>query len=351
MSPSLLFRVDAGRTIGAGHVMRCLALAQACRGRDGRARFLVRCDAPAIAERLRREEFEVEDAPAASGSSGDLAATIAAARRAEASWVVLDGARCGPEFERSLLGVGLRLAVIDDTGGRAEFHADLVLNQNLHADERLYPRRAARTELLLGPRYVLLRREFLEARPGPRAIPAIARKILVTLGGSDAPNHTRTVLRALERVDEPGLSAVAVIGGGNPHAAELEKEARGGRVALRILRDVTQMPELMADAELAVSAGGTTVWELAYMGVPTLVGITSPLEEQLVEGLRAGGVFPDLGWLDRAGEEDLARSIGKLIRDPEARAGMSARGRSLIDGGGCARVLDCMERIEGGRHG
>jgi len=299
---------------------------------------------------VRAEGFEVSAVAAESGSDGDLAATIAAAREAEASWVVLDGPRFGPEFQGPLGGAGLRLLVIDDAGSNPRSHADILLNQNLHAEGRMYSTREDTTELLLGPRYVLLRREFLEREDRHRATPAVARRILVTLGGADPSNHTRKVLRCLGRVDEPELTAMAVVGGANPHGQSLADAARAGRVPVRLLENVTGMPALMAEADLAVSSGGTTVWELAYMGVPTLVGITSPLEERLVLGLRARGVFPDVGWLDRASEEDLALAIGGLIRDAAARDEMSRRGRALIDGGGCERVLDCMDRIGEMRH-
>ena len=97
------------------------------------------------------------------------------------------------------------------------YSADVVLNQNLHAHERLYEKREPYTKLLLGTNYVLLRREFLKRERVPRDFSEPGRKVLVTLGGGDSGNVTRNVIQALEKVSVPDMEVDVVVGPTNAH--------------------------------------------------------------------------------------------------------------------------------------
>jgi len=271
MTGSLLLRADASETIGTGHVMRCLALAQAWQDTGGRVVFLMATEAPAVEARLQSEGMEVIHLPVQPGSRDDAIQTADLARRVGADWVVVDGYHFGADYQRTIRGLGLHLLFIDDHGHADHYSADLVLNQNIHAHEGIYKNREPYTRLLLGTRYVLLRREFLKWRGWKREIPEVARKVLVTMGGSDPDNVTLKVIQALQQVDVDGLETIVVVGGGNPHYEELQSSVQESRFPVLLESNVTNMPELMAWADVAVSAGGSTSWELAFMGVPALV--------------------------------------------------------------------------------
>lgn len=343
MRRHLVVRADADARIGSGHVMRCLALAQGWQERNGSATFVLAGEAPALEGRLRSEGMDVVRLAVEAGSDEDASATAETAGRLSASWVLVDGCHFDAGFQQALKRSGARLFVLDDDGHAEHYFADLVLNQNLHARESLYARREPGTRLLLGLRYVLLRREFRTFRRVERDVPLVARRILVTLGGSDRENHTLRVLEALERLEAEEIHAVAVVGGGNPHACLLEDAAGRSRVPVRLVRNATNMPELMAASDVAFSTAGTTVWELAYMGVPSLVGATSPLEDLLCAGLRDQNLFTPLGRLERVSAAELAVALGGIIHDEESRREMSARGQSLVDGRGVARVVARLE--------
>src|SRR5206468_95107 len=179
---TLIVRADATAAIGHGHVMRCLALAQAWQDRGGECVFAMTEPIPGIKARLCAEGFEVIPLTVMPGRSEDAAQLAELARFRDASWVVVDGYEFRAEYHRALKSAAVRLLVIDDSGHAGSYCSDLVLDQNAGTRESLYDRRAPYTELLLGSRYAMLRREFRRWPEWKREIPPIARKILIAMG-------------------------------------------------------------------------------------------------------------------------------------------------------------------------
>jgi spore coat polysaccharide biosynthesis predicted glycosyltransferase SpsG len=92
-------------------------------------------------------------------------------------------------------------------------------------------------------------------------------------------------------------------------------------------------------ADLAVSAGGSTCWELAFMGVPTVVLVLTEDQNGVGKGLAAEDIAVNLGWHEEVSEEQIAEALRKLIEERVRREMMSARGRQLIDGQGAERAV------------
>lgn len=339
MSDRLLFRVDASTKIGMGHAMRCLALAQAWQDMGRQAIFLIAIEAPVLEERLRSENIGIEHLSATPGSLEDAKETLCFAHQIETSWIVLDGYHFEAEYQRILKDAGFKLLVIDDCGYAEHYYADLVLNQNISADENLYFNREPYTQLLLGTRYTLLRREFLQWRGWQRETPAVARKILVTLGGSDPDNVTLKVIQALQQVKIEGLEAIVVVGGSNPHYEQLETAVQMPPFPISLKRNAINMPELMAWADVAIAAGGSTNWELAFMGLPSLVIIIADNQQETVDRLEKMGTIINLGWHKEVNFLDITEAIASLLVNTELRERMTQLSKKLVDGEGNRRVL------------
>jgi UDP-2,4-diacetamido-2,4,6-trideoxy-beta-L-altropyranose hydrolase len=296
-------------------------------------------DAPKVEHRVKSEGMQIIHLSAHLGSADDALQTAALARGMDASWVVVDGYHFGAEYEQLVKAAGLRLLVIDDNGHADRYHADIVLNQNLHAHEGLYANREYYTRLLLGPHYVLLRREFWSWRDWRREIPEVARRVLVTMGGGDRNNLTLMVIEALEQIMIDGLDARVLVGGSNPRFEELQSAIRDFKVSIRLERNVTNIPELVAWADVAVSAAGTTAWELAFMGVPSLFLIQADNQRETAERLDALGVASNLGRPTELSCDKLARELVNLMVAADRRTEMARLGRQLVDGEGATRVL------------
>ena len=338
----LLVRVDSGINLGSGHVMRCLALAQAWQDGVGDVVFVLATESPNAEARLTAEGFEALHINAKPGSAEDARLTMKLAHKYGASWVVVDGYHFGGDYQKIIKEAGLNLLFIDDYGHADYYPADIVLNQNIHADENLYLNRASYTKLLLGTRYVLLRREFLRWQGYKREIPEIARKMLVTMGGSDPQNVTLKVLQALKNIDIDGFEAVCVVGGSNPHYDALKDFVETANLPVRIERDVKDMSQLMAWADVAITAGGTTCWELAFMGVP-FVGLSRAKQEAiLLQETTRIGMSLNMGEHQNLEPCDISEVLMRLIKDKRQRSTMISIGCLNIDELGFQRLIKAM---------
>jgi len=333
---ALLVRADASEAIGIGHVMRCLALTKAWQGTGGQVYYLMAESIPVLEERLALEGVTIKKISAAPGSVSDAEQTVAEARRLSAAWVVADGYRFEADYIRKLKAVGPRVLFLDDDGRFDFYAADVVLNQNISANAAMYDRRESFTRLLLGSEYVLLRPEFLvELRN--REYPATARKVLVTMGGSDSENLTRKVLLALLRL-ETNIEVRIVTGSGNPWHEELQILA-DRRAGFQLESSPANMAPLMRWADIAISGAGSTCWELAYLGLPAIVIALSRDQREIASALAQNQVAVSLGWHANLTEERISDTLNGLLDDQERRRAMSERGLKLVDGRGAKRVV------------
>jgi UDP-2,4-diacetamido-2,4,6-trideoxy-beta-L-altropyranose hydrolase len=341
-SRKLLIRADANVEIGTGHVMRCLALAQAWQDRDGDVVFAMAQSSAGIDERLRREQAQISKLDVVPGSTDDAVRTARLTRDIQADWAIVDGYHFDSAYQRFLKDEGLKLLVIDDYGHAGHYSADVVVNQNISAKESLYASREKYTRLCLGLDYVLLRREFKAWQEWKREIAPVAKKILVTMGGSDPENITSAVLRAMRLVDIDGIELIVVVGPGNPNGEMLEGEAAGSNGLIRLCRNVTNIPELMSCADAAISAAGSTCWELCFLGLSAALIDVAENQRPIAEALGQDGAGIHLGSGHTLSGEEIRGRIRSLMLSPAARSYMSERARRLVDGRGAERVIAAM---------
>ncbi len=327
--------------MGTGHVMRCLALAQAWQDAGGRATFAMAEPSAFLRERLRKESIALSEIGAPPGTDADAAETITLARQHSASWIVVDGYRFDGEYQRALKNGGFKVLFLDDYGHAGHYSADLILNQNISAKEILYENREPYSRLLLGTHYCLLRREFTSWRQWKREVAPVGRKVLLTMGGSDPGNFTGKAVAALQSL-ESEIEAVVVIGGSNAHDELSQTAWTGGKKTITVLRDVSNMAELMAWADVAISAAGTTCWELCLMGLPSLLIDLADNQTRLAKQLDERGCAVHLGSAQEASSKSLPHRLNTLLNSFEVRQRLSMRARELVDGAGASRVVSVL---------
>jgi UDP-2,4-diacetamido-2,4,6-trideoxy-beta-L-altropyranose hydrolase len=334
---NLIFRADASAALGIGHVMRCLAIAQSWQDGGGRA-FLVSSGASAgLRERLRSEGVGLIMLSAPPGTEADALETARVARECRSPWVVADGYSFDGAYQQRIRDEGIRVFLIDDMGSKSRVHADVVMNQNLHAEENLYPLREPETRLLLGTRFVVLRRDFLAHRPKGRSRRASPRTCLITLGGGDVHNASSLLARAVLDHGPRDLHLRVLVGVLNPHLKALEALASGP--SCEVISNVKDMPELMSWADFALTAAGSTSWELAYMGVPFLAVVLADNQRPIAESLERAGAALNLGEYRDLSVEIVARRLREVIGSSDVREDLAARSSALVDGEGNRRVL------------
>ncbi len=344
MNKNLIIRADATTRIGTGHIMRCIALAQAWQDRGGDVTFLSHCDSEALRQRIIDEGFDFINIEKPCPDPNDLSFTldmlsaISHQLSATSPWLALDGYHFTPDYQKVIRENGYKLLVIDDMAHLAHYHADILLNQNIHASSLNYSCDKD-TVKLLGCEYVLLRREFLKYKDWKREIPEKAKKILVTMGGADPDNVTLKIIKALNSLNDSDLKVKIIAGPANPNINTLEKELHLSPFNCELLCGVSNMPELMAWSDMAVTAAGSTCWELAFMGVPSITVVISGNQQDVASGLDRAKIFKTVGLYKKISKDILIMDLTTLMQDKELREKKSRLGRQLIDGKGSKNVV------------
>ncbi|MDO8295488.1 MAG: UDP-2,4-diacetamido-2,4,6-trideoxy-beta-L-altropyranose hydrolase [Caulobacter sp.] len=312
-SPRILFVCDAGPGVGGGHVMRCLTLAGALAAKGAACAFVRTPEAADILARYAPDMPLVGE---------DAAADL----------VVLDSYRMAPATEAGWRARAGRLAVIDDLARPHD--ADLVLDPSFGREARDY----SAPVVLAGPAYALVRPAFAAARAGALARRGEqVRRCLVSLGLTDVGGITGRVAAALADI---GLALDVVVGAGAPSLPALRAMADEGRLTLHI--DSDDMAGLITRADVCVGAGGSSVWERACLGLPTVTLILADNQRDMAMRLDAAGVTLALDARWPGLEARLAEAVARLVGDDALRAGLSARSADLCDGLGAERAAEAL---------
>jgi len=328
--PRLVLRADAGGLRGSGHVMRCLALAEAWIGRGGEAALVAAGLPSGLAARARAIGVVCNEISASPGAPEDAAALRAFA--AAAAGLVVDGYHFDVAYLDAVAGAA-PLLVVDDVAALVRYPAALLLNQNIHADAALYAGRT-RAKLLLGPDFALLRGEFR------KVLPTLDRAgLFATFGGVDPHRASEAFLAAAHDLPQ-GVGASLAIGGANPRADEIARTAVALGVA--IVRDVTDMAARLARAKLVVTAGGSTLWEGCAAGAPMLVLSVVAEEHVSATALAARGACRYLGRLADIAPPAIAAAVAQALGDAPGLHAIGAAARTLVDGFGADRVVDAL---------
>lgn len=335
---TLCLRADAGPTMGAGHLMRCLALAQSWLSQGGQALLLTARATPLpLRQRMEQEGLAVHLLEAAPATIADAEETTAVAAKAHAQWIALDGYHFTPDYQHAL-GSKFPLLWLEDTAAQEHPAAAILLNQNLHAHAALYDRKCRDTQLLLGPRFALLRREFQQLTP-PSSRP---EHLLITLGGSDPNNISAAIIRALAASPTPLPPVRLVIGAANPHRESLVQLAQSlaPQLAVEWIVAPPDMAALMAEASLAISAAGSTCWELACLGLPMILVVIADNQQPIAAELAQRGAALAVGQVDEGFAARLQTVVSQLLAQPNERASLARAARQIVDGRGARRVVE-----------
>ena len=332
-----MVRADANSSIGTGHVMRCLALAQAWLDSGAEVVFVTENLLPVLSERLKAERIKVLSIETYD-LKHDAGRTVEIARDLSVEWIIVDGYKFDSEYHRKLKNDGFRVLCIDGIGHIKHYYADIVLNNNIGREEDLYLDRQSYTKLLLGSQYILLRREFTSRRIEKRKIANIAKNLLITLGGGDTYLAITKVLQALNNLNNYKLHVKVVLGYINYDIDKLKSIINNTSIDLLFLQNVEEMQDLMIWADFAISAGGTTCWEIAYYGLPNIVLVLAENQKENATFLYLNQVSIYAGEIENISIFQLSETIERLMINKKLRRSMSQRGQQLIDGLGSSRV-------------
>jgi UDP-2,4-diacetamido-2,4,6-trideoxy-beta-L-altropyranose hydrolase len=316
---------EGGLNIGFGHITRCLSLCQAFEANGILPEFIVNGDESIDGvfkdrQHKRLNWLEHEKRVLASIKDADI--------------VIIDSYLADIDFYREVSG-SVRVAVFIDDNKRVDYPKGVVVNGSISAERLHYPARE-NIAYLLGPKYIPLRKEFWNTPE--KEIRDNVTSIMVTFGGDDMRNLTPKVMELLAK-DYPGLSRQIVIGKGFRNPKQIEAAADHNTI-LHHNPDAETMLNIMLSSDVAISACGQTLYELARVGVPAIAVAVADNQFNNASGWRQAGFIEYAGWWEDGMLLDNVRSALRLLEDGDGRKKMSRNGRTEVDGKGANRVVD-----------
>jgi spore coat polysaccharide biosynthesis protein SpsF len=325
----LVARADRSVSGGSGHVARMESLLAAWIELGGSSTLIGAGLDEGWRARLARHGIETEP------PGPSIAEDVSRAGRLGASAMIFDGYEFGPDAIGSAR-AHLPTVAMDDFAG-FDHPADLVINQNPGTSSERYLRQSR-----CGLPFVLLRSEFREALDSPRD----ARRVVVTLGSSDPAGMTVPITEALMATAPEGARIAVVIGpaaGGDELAAAQARWLADPHVEVHV--DPPRLSAVFASAVVAVSAAGTTTWELLACGTIPCVVQVAENQAVVARGLEVESVGLDLGWHETLDPRVLAKRVWELVLDEPRRQALGARGAARVDGRGVWRVIDAIAEL------
>nr|WP_294867095.1 UDP-2,4-diacetamido-2,4,6-trideoxy-beta-L-altropyranose hydrolase [uncultured Pseudogulbenkiania sp.] len=358
----IVFRADASLQIGSGHVMRCLTLADTLAAAGADCQFICRAHEGNLAAFIRQRGYPVHllavsavteqanlTAHAAwlgAGMAQDAEETATLLSHLQPDWLVVDHYALDARWETSQRRHVARLMAIDDLADR-QHDCDLLLDQNLGRLESDYDTLVpAHCTRLTGASYALLRPEFaaLRAYSLQRRQAGTLRTLLVTMGGVDKDNATGRILQALAGSSLPHDCRITVVMGATaPWLQEVTTLAATLPWPVDVRVNVSDMAQLMADADLAIGAAGSTSWERCCLGLPGIAVCLAENQQFIIQNLEKSGAVHALGFRsEQRFSHQLIAAINHFLIDNLLLKKMSLSAKNICTGDGANLVIERM---------
>lgn len=354
----VVVRVDASVAMGTGHVMRCRTLATALQERGASVHFITRAHPGHLGDMLARDGFEVTLLPKPPTDEEmyrdeyaawlgvtqqeDADQTIKAMDNQKCDWLIVDHYGLDLAWETRLRPNARKLMVIDDLANR-QHDCDVLLDQNYAEDgrERYRAWVPAQCLLLLGPRYALLRPEYAQYRETMVPRTSAIKRVLVFMGGADNANITGMVLAALSAGQLANLAVDVVVGPSFIHKDDVIGQATA-RPNTHIHGCRPHLADLMAQADLAIGAGGVTTWERMCLGLPSVLISIAQNQVPACEALASSGLIRYMGASIHLDVAAIETAVIEAIAEPEKLRIMGTDNQILVDGKGMNRVAEAL---------
>ena len=330
--PIALFRCDASPVVGAGHVTRCWALAEALSDSGWRIGFIVGPETVPTVPALAASGFKVRRL----GNSHDQAQVLRAEASGHADLLVVDHYQCDAALERACRSFVDKILVFDDATGR-DHDCDVLIDAAATEPDAYTGHVPAEARVLAGPSYALMRKSFVLHRAA-----ALARRdgrpvkeILVSCGATDPANATSLVLDALSDVARD-VAVTVVLSSRAPRVNDVRSKMIG---KARLLLDSDDMADLITNADLAIGAPGSSAYERAVLGLPSILVTLADNQRGIARLMEKTGAAVDGGMVDHGLVPRLRRIVERLLADAAARTRLAQAASALIDGHGAALVL------------
>jgi len=329
----VLIRADSSSQLGAGHVMRSVALAQYLSHQNIQVKFLTFTKSKDLSEYLKKQKFEIEFVLKPTKNVNESREIIVRQLKTGFDWLILDDYELG-EADHLLFRTHAKLLVISDVSPYTK-QADIVMNHALTDSNE----KSNKPLYLFGTQYALIRQELIHSNKREKKS---NQNILITLGGSPFPELLNQILSAINLISDRILHVKVL---SNLMGQRIARYKISGRHKIEYSSPSFDMQNLLNWADVSISAAGGTSWELCYFGVTGIIGIVADNQIQIAKNLNEHGIFKSVGWYKDCPPDRLAGELNQLLNNPDLLFQMRTKAKQLIDGKGPERIFKAMQGI------
>jgi len=345
----ICFRVDASNSVGMGHLMECITLADFFyKNYECNFIFLVN-DFAAINGVLSKYGYECLVMHHTENEDVELESLKYYLQGKFVDIIVCNLLNRSDDYYRSLQILASHSVIILDDEIQRQVPGDVVINFSITQDPEFYSVfKESGTRYCIGPAYMPHSDEFYENWCIEKTIPEECKTIFVNQGGSDPFGLTAKIIRALELLDI-SQTIYVIMGDAISDKHRQELESMQGALENRYIFEWgvthTRMLEIMEKADLAITAAGNTLYELAIFGVPSIVICHHERHQVVADKFAERSAVINLGVGIQLHEDRIADSVIHLLNDRQERAKLSTAIKKVIDGKGCRRISGVLESI------
>lgn len=339
MKKNIIIRADGGTSIGMGHVVRCLALAEMLKN-DFVITFAIQNPADAVLKVIHQttelllhlpktDNYETDAVNFAQFLTGD-------------EIVILDGYHFKTDYQKVIKEKGCKLVVIDDLHDWHQL-ADVIINHADGASEKDYSAETY-TRFCLGLDYILLRKEFLNTSFREEKIKTVSR-FFISMGAADEQNNTSKFAEALLQIDEAKeihlmLSAI------NPHIKKIEETLlKDSRVKGHFNLSAQEIVDLLKKTDVVVCPASSISLESCAVGVGLISGYTAENQLGNLNGLAKHKTLINFGDINLLSMMDVKNKIEKLISYPTVFNELINNQIRMIDRKSPERLLNVFKKL------
>lgn len=322
---------EAGRAVGTGHLIEVLTIANELVARSIRPVLVVPSEAPA--ELVSRAAVPVE--VLATLGPLDLAEVAKRLVACGVRMALTNFRKVSDEQVSVLAKAGIPVICIDEFGGR-HLNCTMVINPSPVSARHQVTSDIPGFRVYGGLRYLALSVEYVRWHSAPRQFAGGIRSLVVSMGGVDRTGATLRVVEALRDWDSDAERHI-VLGADFQWGDDLDRLLGRSPTNWWIHRNLPSLADLLASADVGISAGGNTLCEMACVGAPALVLYEDDHEAEQGRAFEAQGFGLCLGAETEVSTNSIRRALDRF-EDPSVRQAHSESGRCLVDGRGASRI-------------
>lgn len=337
----LLFRVDANQQIGLGHLMRCLALAQAFEKQDVSSVFAVSAETAEIARRRLDWVGDLQLMKSGLSAQQEINHLSELLSSLDCCAIILDGYQFDQSYRQTLRNLPCKQICFDDNNIGSQLFTDLVINGAADAEQLKYEQTAENAVLCIGEDYRILRQEFIESQ----YLPWRQRHYLTLLmGGSDPLNMTQPLLQALIEKGFSGHLKV-LTGAAYRHPEKILEILKNCQLNVEYEQNCQHIAEVFRHSKLCVSAAGGSQFEIMACASPAVLLVVADNQLMATQGAVKQGWCDMLDVREGCNFDALATRLIDLWNTPEKLEKWSQTAKSQSNVDGVDRVVSAIQNL------